>query len=116
MNNASSESESKDHDCKIVIEKKDLYEILGVKKDASEDEIRRSYKKMAVKFHPDKNNSKYAADAFKKVSHAFSVLSNKEKKQRYDTFGTEEEVGMPQGAHFGRGDDPFVRKFLMNFI
>jgi DnaJ family protein B protein 12 len=108
MNNTSSESKSKDHECKIVIEKKDLYDILGVNKQATEDEIRRSYKKMAVKFHPDKNDSQYAADAFKKVSHAFSVLSNKEKKQRYDTFGTEEEAGMSQGAHFARGDDPFV--------
>ena len=107
MNNTP-DSESKDRECKTIIDKKDLYDVLGVQKNASEDEIRRSYKKMAVKFHPDKNNSNFSADAFKKISHAFSVLSNKEKKQRYDTFGTDEDVGMQQGSNFGRGDDPFV--------
>jgi curved DNA-binding protein CbpA len=81
-----------DYDCKKIIEKKDYYDILGLGKNASDNEIRNSYKKLAIKFHPDKNKSKLAEDAFKKISHSFYVLSNKEKKSNYDKYGTEEEV------------------------
>ena len=94
----------KDSMCKAIIGKKDYYDILGLDKSANEEEIRKAYKKMAIKFHPDKNDSKYAADAFKKVSHAFSVLSNKEKKQNYDLYGSEE--GVSRAAH--EDIDPFV--------
>ena len=87
------EKEQKDKECKIIIAKKDYYDILTVNKNANEDEIRKEYKKLAIKFHPDRNNSEFSSYAFKKVSHAFTVLSNKEKKQRYDTFGNEEDVG-----------------------
>lgn len=110
MNNGE-DTKQKDRECKTVIDKKDYYDILGVKKEADEDEIRKAYKKMAIKFHPDKNNSKLAADAFKKVSHAFTVLSNKEKKKNYDMFGDEEGMGMTggRGGHFQGDDvDPFV--------
>ncbi|REK29355.1 MAG: molecular chaperone DnaJ [Planctomycetota bacterium] len=66
----------------------DLYEILGVSKDASEAEIQRAYRKLALKYHPDKNpNDKAAADRFKKVSEAFEVLSDREKRQAYDRRG-----------------------------
>ncbi len=103
------ESINKDRECKSIIDKKDYYDILGVRKDASEDEIRKAYKKMAIKFHPDKNSSNLAADAFKKVSHAFTVLSNKEKKHNYDSFGNEEGMGMSSGGFGGRDEmDPFV--------
>jgi DnaJ-class molecular chaperone len=110
MNNDETDIRQKDEQCKKIIEKKDYYDILGLDKKATEDEIRKSYKKMAIKFHPDKNNSKHAADAFKKVSHAFSVLSNKEKKQNYDMFGSEEGIGMSNGGGFNGHDDidPFV--------
>jgi DnaJ-class molecular chaperone len=109
MNNEESAGQ-KDIECKKIIEKTDYYDILGLNKDATEDEIRKNYKKMAIKFHPDKNSSKFAEDAFKKVSHSFSVLSNKEKKQNYDKFGSEEGMGMPNGGGgFSRDDiDPFV--------
>ena len=108
-NNSDKEKEQKDKECKIIIAKKDYYDILQVNREANEDEIRKAYKKLAIKFHPDKNNSEFSSDAFKKVSHAFTVLSNKEKKQRYDTFGTEEDVGMStEGFRFNNREDPFV--------
>jgi DnaJ-class molecular chaperone len=99
----------KEKECDDIIKKKDLYDTLGLTKSATEDEIRKSYKKMAVKFHPDKNSAKNSADAFKKISHAFSVLSNAEKKRNYDTFGSEEGM-QGSGIRFTHDDtDPFVR-------
>jgi len=99
-----------DIECKNIINENDYYEIMGLKKDALEEEIRKSYKKLALKFHPDKNKSIYASDAFKKVSHSFSVLSNKEKKANYDKYGTEEEIVDPFHDHNYYTDDidPFV--------
>jgi len=106
---------NEDSECKNLINKKDYYEILGLKNDASEDDIRKSYKKLAIKFHPDKNKSKLASDAFKKVSHAFSVLSNKDKKANYDKYGTEEDIVDTSHTHnfYANEMDPFViEKFL----
>ena len=66
--------------------KKDFYEILGVKKDATKDEIRKAYKKLALKWHPDKNpeNKKEAEEKFKEIAEAYSVLSDPDKKKEYD--------------------------------
>lgn len=110
MNNTS-EHQNKDRECNEILNEKDYYKILGVKKDASDDDIRRAYKKLAVKFHPDKNNSKYAEDAFKKVSHSFSVLSNEEKRRNYDRFGSEEGISSSGSQHFDFDEDPFVILF-----
>lgn len=69
--------------------KKDYYEILGVEKTATEDAIKKAYRKLAVKWHPDRNpNNKEAEEKFKEIAEAYSVLSDKEKRQQYDTFGT----------------------------
>ena len=57
----------KDAECEEIIKKKDYYEILGVTKESTEEEVKRSYKKLALKFHPDKNQSQHASEAFKKV-------------------------------------------------
>lgn len=66
----------------------DYYNILGVSRNASEDEIKKAYKKLAIKYHPDKNpGNKEAEEMFKKVSAAYETLSNKEKRQQYDMGG-----------------------------
>ena len=68
--------------------KRDYYEVLGVNKNAAEAEIKKAYRQMALKFHPDKNpGNKEAEDKFKEAAEAYDVLSNAEKKQRYDQFG-----------------------------
>ena len=68
--------------------KRDYYEVLGVEKNASADEIKKAYRKMAVKYHPDKNpGDKEAEEKFKEAAEAYSVLSDADKKARYDQFG-----------------------------
>ena len=83
-----------EEECKKIIEKKDYYDILGIEKTADENQIKKAYRKLAIKFHPDKNKAKNAEEAFKKVNQAFSVLSDKNKRKNYDMFGTEEGIGM----------------------
>ena len=68
--------------------KKDYYEVLGVRRDADEAEIKKSYRQMAVKHHPDKNpGDKSAEEKFKEAAEAYEVLSHPEKRQIYDQFG-----------------------------
>lgn len=67
--------------------KRDFYEVLGVEKSASAAEIKTAYRKMALKFHPDKNKAADAEEKFKEINEAYQVLSNPEKKQAYDQFG-----------------------------
>jgi molecular chaperone DnaJ len=68
--------------------KRDYYDILGVSKGAAADEIKKAYRKMAIKYHPDKNpGDKEAEENFKEAAEAYEVLSNQEKRQRYDQFG-----------------------------
>ena len=67
--------------------KRDFYEVLGSKKGASAAEIKKAYRKLALKYHPDRNKEKDAAEKFKEISEAYEVLSNPKKKQTYDQFG-----------------------------
>lgn len=69
--------------------KRDYYDIIGVSKTASNDEIKKAYRKLAIKYHPDKNpnNKKEAEEKFKEAAEAYEVLGNKEKRLRYDQFG-----------------------------
>ena len=66
---------------------KSLYETLGVSENASADEIKKAYRKLARKYHPDINKEESAVDKFKEINAAYEVLSDKEKKQQYDQFG-----------------------------
>ncbi len=90
--------------------KRDYYEVLGVNKGASKDEIKKAYRKLALKYHPDKNpGDSEAEDKFKEAAEAYEVLSNDEKRPRYDQFG---HAGMNgrAGGGFGGGmsmDDIF---------
>ena len=84
--------------------KRDFYDVLGVGKDASPDQLKSAYRKLAVKYHPDKNpGNKTAEDKFKEASEAYGILSDKEKKQNYDNFGHAafENGGGRQGGGFG---------------
>ena len=68
--------------------KRDFYDVLGVSKSASPEELKSAYRKLAVKYHPDKNpGDKASEDKFKEAGEAYGILSDKEKKQNYDNFG-----------------------------
>lgn len=71
---------------------KDYYDILGIKKGASEDDIKKAYRKQALRFHPDKNKSPNAEDKFKEIAEAYDVLSDPNKKDIYDRFGEEGKI------------------------
>ena len=66
-------------------EKRDYYDVLGVSKSSSADEIKKAYRKIAIKFHPDKNpGNKEAEEQFKEAAEAYEILSNPQKRQQYD--------------------------------
>lgn len=92
------------------MEKRDYYEVLGVSKNADATEIKKAYRKLALKYHPDKNpGDKEAEEKFKEAAEAYDVLSNEEKRRRYDQFGHAGVGGAGQGG-FGGGmsmDDIF---------
>ncbi|MFN7913430.1 MAG: DnaJ domain-containing protein, partial [Bacteroidota bacterium] len=84
--------------------KRDYYEILEIQKNASEDEIKKAYRKMAIKYHPDKNpGDKAAEEKFKEAAEAYEVLSNPEKRQRYNQFGHAGVGGASGGGGFNGG-------------
>lgn len=85
--------------------KRDYYEVLGVGKTASDDEIKKAFRKLAVKYHPDKNPGDKEAEAnFKEANEAYEVLKDKQKRQRYDQFG---HAGVGGAASGGAGGNPF---------
>lgn len=88
-----------------MAEKRDYYEVLGVSKDATADQIKKAYRKKAIEFHPDKNpGDKVAEENFKEAAEAYDVLSNQEKRSRYDQFGHAGVSGAAgNGGPFGGG-------------
>jgi len=107
-----------------VSEKRDYYEVLDVERGASQDDIKRAFRKLAFKYHPDRNKEPDAEERFKEVSEAYAVLSDEQKRQQYDRFGHAGISGaystedIFRGADFssifremGFGDDIFSRIF-----
>lgn len=84
-----------------MAEKRDLYEVLGLKKDASIDDIKKAFRKKAMQYHPDKNpGDKVAEEKFKEVNEAYEVLSDPDKREKYDRFGF---AGIDPNAAYGHG-------------
>ncbi len=90
----------------MATKKRDYYEVLGINRDASEDEIRKSYRKLAMKYHPDRNpDSKDTEEKFKEAKEAYEVLSEAEKRRAYDSYG---HAGVnPQMGGMGPGEAGF---------
>ncbi len=87
---------------------KDYYATLGVKKDASQDDIQKSYRKLARKFHPDVNKDPQAEVKFKEIGEAYEVLKDPDKRKRYDQLGSNwNRSGPPPGYGFGQGAGGF---------
>ena len=88
-----------------MADKRDYYEVLGIRKGASEAEIKKAYRKMAMKYHPDKNpGDKEAEEKFKEANEAYAVLSDPDKKSKYDRFG---HAGVDPNAGFEGGGAGF---------
>ena len=83
--------------------KRDYYEVLGISKNASEDEVKKAFRKLAVKYHPDKEGG--SEEKFKEINEAYEVLKDKQKRQRYDQFGHAGVGGSGGGA--GYSGNPF---------
>src|SRR2546423_15577163 len=83
----------------MATEKRDYYEVLGVERGATDEEVKRSYRKLAVKFHPDKNpDDPHAEEKFKELGEAYDVLIDPDKRAAYDRFG---HAAFAQGGGFG---------------
>ena len=96
--------------------KRDYYEVLGVTKGASDDEIKKAYRKLAIKYHPDKNpGDKAAEEKFKEANEAYSVLSDKTKRSRYDQFGHAGVGGDGGGNPFAGGFGGAGQSFNFDF-
>ena len=72
-----------------MVSKLDFYDVLGVGRDASQDEIKRAFRKLAFKYHPDRNKMADAEERFKEISEAYAILSDPKKRQQYDAQGFE---------------------------
>ena len=89
--------------CREILQKADYYDILGLQKAASQDEIKKSYRKLALRLHPDKNQAPSASEAFKKINKSFACLSDETKRKRYDQTGQEDIQGIEMNG-FSNGD------------
>ena len=107
-----------------MAEKRDYYEVLGVPKNAGKDQIKDSYRKLAMQYHPDRNKAPEAEEKFKEISEAYAVLSDDQKRQQYDSLGhsgfdqryTEEDISesptlTPYSAGQALTSETFSAKF-----
>lgn len=85
---------------------KDYYKILGVAKTATDDDLKKAYRKLALKYHPDKNKAPGAEERFKEIAEAYEILSDSKKRQIYDQYGEEGLSGGGAGPGFGGGFKP----------
>src|SRR3712207_9549254 len=95
--------------------KRDYYEVLGVGRSASEDEIRKAYRRLALQYHPDRNKDAGAAEQFKEVKEAYEILSDGEKRSMYDRFGhaaTERGFNGGYGGFAGFGIEDIFESFF----
>lgn len=90
---------------------KDYYEILGVSKDATDSDVKKAYKKLALQLHPDKNKAPGAAEAFKAIGNAVAILTDVEKRKQYDMYGPEEERLQSAQAHQNHTHYNYTRGF-----
>ena len=96
------------------MQKRDYYEVLGVGREAGEQELKTAFRKLAHQFHPDKNpGSKEAEDRFKEASEAYDVLSDPEKRARYDRFGHANGQNPFEGFGFGGSGAATIKEALV---
>ena len=88
--------------CDDILLKTDYYDILNLSEEADENDIKKAYRKLAIKFHPDKNRAPESGEAFKKVSAAYACLSDPEKRKYYDKYG--EEPGQNGAEYYDEAD------------
>lgn len=122
-NGASSSSNEQNRTVDYIKNCKDYYEILGVPKTATEAEVKKQYRKLALQFHPDKNKEQGAAEAFKAIGNAFAVLSDADKRRKYDQIGNQDSYeGMRRRRHsngfdYTRGfDEEFNPEEIFNMF
>lgn len=105
-----------DEDDKV---KEDCYKVLGVHRTASEKEIKKAFRKLALKYHPDRNKEKDAEKRFRKIAEAYEILSDKDKRAKYDKFGhaafEQAGAGPNGGGHFDFDFNDFFRHFDESF-
>ena len=93
-----------------MVKETKFYDVLGVSPLASDSEMKKAYRKAALKYHPDKNPSPEAAEKFKEISHAYEILSDDQKREIYDSYGEEGLLG--QGGPGGMGAEDIFSQFF----
>jgi len=83
----------------IIVAATDYYQILGVKRDASEKEIKKRFRKLALKYHPDKNKDPKAEETFRQIAEAYDTLSNTDKRRQYDSLGHQQFTQSGPGSN-----------------
>ena len=103
------DSRALDNLCKSIIDKENYYDILGLRRSCTMDQVKKAYRKTVLRIHPDKNKSKFARQAFQKLSKAFICLSSDTLRQIYDKTGNEE---LPDSALHHNFDEDFAEKLF----